>query len=393
MSEYFNSVLFAKPELPRHDASIKILCPDRLMSYFESLGDGCELGNVQRFCGIEPLGLLRFSSMPYRALIELLDCRFEALKCEAEALRLLPHGQDQEWWVSIEQWGIFYHTGRKIGSVEVASLKQSEAAKLRFLRRKLLEELDAPEVIFVRRDPERSLEEIRHAFRRLNAYGPHALLWVASAPEPEMIGEIEMLEPGLLRGFIGDTGRDASPPPAALAVWLTLAEKALEMLKPEAAAALRQQALPHMIKLTDPVWRKAGIAATVTTHAVPPLTGHHHIFKHTLLQDSGWENGEVIMCGVTGLVPDMFYVVSAWVWLPPGFEGGVSLVFPGTSALRTVQADVSITGTWQRIATSMRLPDELDQHSPGLYVSAGKGTFLYSTAWRFDQGVAPGDCF
>src|SRR5260221_3025006 len=52
---------------------------DQLMMQFESLGENCEFGLVQRRCGAEPLGLLRFASAPLPVLLAGLRARFEGL--------------------------------------------------------------------------------------------------------------------------------------------------------------------------------------------------------------------------------------------------------------------------------------------------------------------------
>ena len=51
-----------------------------LVLHFESIGDNCELGLVQRRAGAEPLGLLRFAGAPLRSFLralaaDLLDWR------------------------------------------------------------------------------------------------------------------------------------------------------------------------------------------------------------------------------------------------------------------------------------------------------------------------------
>jgi hypothetical protein len=381
------------PELADGGASIKVLQPDRLMECFEGLGDGCEFGNAQRFCGIEPLGLLRFAAVPYGALLEMLESRFAALPPDQTSLRLLPNGHDREWWAGIDQCGMYYHTGRRIGEIAEDTLKGFEIAKIKFLKRKMLEELEAPEVIFVRRDPWRRVEEIRHAHGRLNQYGPQSLLWICRAPRPDMVGEIEVLEAGLVRGFISDTAQDAAPPPAALAVWLTLLEKTLKILKPGVAEILKKLPQPENLALMTPVWRQSAFAETRASDEVPRLPFQRQIAKHTLIADTDWGRCEAVSFGVTGLAPERLYTVSAWVWLPAGFVGAVSLVFPGTQAIKDWPADPAKTGCWQRIVTSVRLPEGLDHHFPSLWIVGAKGTYVYSTGWRFDHGACPGDCY
>ena len=50
-----------------------------LVLRFESLGDNCELGLVQRAAGVEPLGLLRFADSSLDRLVRLLDARADGI--------------------------------------------------------------------------------------------------------------------------------------------------------------------------------------------------------------------------------------------------------------------------------------------------------------------------
>ena len=50
-----------------------------LVNHFESLGRGCEFGFLQRRAGAEPMGLLRFASMPLEGLIRGLQTQFAGI--------------------------------------------------------------------------------------------------------------------------------------------------------------------------------------------------------------------------------------------------------------------------------------------------------------------------
>jgi hypothetical protein len=47
-----------------------------LVLNFESIGDNCELGMLQRQVDVEPLGLLRFAGAPLRNVVRPLNARF-----------------------------------------------------------------------------------------------------------------------------------------------------------------------------------------------------------------------------------------------------------------------------------------------------------------------------
>jgi len=53
------------------------LSAQELMYRFESLGDNCEFGLVQRRCGAEPLGLFRFASIGTEQVARALEAGLE----------------------------------------------------------------------------------------------------------------------------------------------------------------------------------------------------------------------------------------------------------------------------------------------------------------------------
>ena len=71
----------------------------KLLMNFENLGDNCEFGFVQRFHGCEPLGLLRFSAMPYYLLLPALENRFDGVG-DPENTVLEPHPESREFYLS-----------------------------------------------------------------------------------------------------------------------------------------------------------------------------------------------------------------------------------------------------------------------------------------------------
>lgn len=128
-----------------------------LASRFESLGGGslnangwafgCEFGFFQRSAGIEPLGLLRWVSVPPDKLICALKAQFADIGNEAN-IQMIEHG-GREWGFLQTAYGIRNdHTGIDRSSVahDVARKRASQALVL--LRRKLLEDIAAAEKLF-----------------------------------------------------------------------------------------------------------------------------------------------------------------------------------------------------------------------------------------------------
>jgi hypothetical protein len=193
------------------------------MYCFENLGDNCEFGLVQRRCGAEPLGLLRFSTTPQDILLacalrarldDLLDRKDLDLQVTADGYYLCNRKYDIG----------FGHHG-----IDECDLPPEQAfsvllRRLQFLLRKLRDVLKTGEKIFVYRsryssDPDRVLS-LGDALR---GFGPTLLLWVSSATEPETIGTVEPLAEHVLRGWIEPESNNRT---LALDTWMKLCDQA-----------------------------------------------------------------------------------------------------------------------------------------------------------------------
>lgn len=373
--------------------------PDRLVSCFESLGDGCELGMVQRFCGMEPLGLLRFASLPYIHLVHLLKTNFVELE-NPDIVGVVARPEDDEWWGQVKGFGIYYHTARSASGVTRADVLADERRRVPRLREKLADQLSDPEKIFVRFEIDRTREEIQVVHAALREHGEHSLLWILAAKEPSQIGMIELHGNGLAIGYVKQPSPNAAPTPKRLAVWLEMLQKALTLLQPEVAASLDRQLTgeaPRKIA-TDPAhWamKPEGMlfVGAPDRKTVPVLFEDDPIIEHELAVDTGMETGIVLAFEATGLVPSALYVVSAWVWVPDDYDGSLGMVFPGSVSLRGWVADMSQRNCWQRVTTCFRLPADLTHHYPGILALGKAGQRFYSTRWRFERGVVPDECF
>jgi hypothetical protein len=170
---------------------------------FESLGENCEFGLFQRRCDAEPLGLLRFSSTFMRNLIRGIDTRFEGIGAAEDIEPQLEGGPRKEFMIHEKKFGLVYHTFVYEGQRSAWLMREQEAARLKFLRRKFVEELESTHKIFVYKFGSGvSEEEILPLYMSLNRYGEAMLLWVVLADRDHRPGTVEVVMPGLLKGYI-----------------------------------------------------------------------------------------------------------------------------------------------------------------------------------------------
>ncbi len=166
-----------------------------LLTRFESLGENCEFGLVQRRCGIEPLGLLRFSSTPLPPLLNALRGRFAGMG-QPDTIEIEVAASGREYMVFDRRYGFRYHAWVKLGEMAPEAIHAREVRRLPFLIRKLVEDLTEGEKIFVFHGmqplAEREARELADAIR---LYGPGTLLWVELADAVHPPGAVRRSRP------------------------------------------------------------------------------------------------------------------------------------------------------------------------------------------------------
>jgi hypothetical protein len=220
------------------------MAPDALLRGFESLGDNCAFGLAQRRAGAEVLGLLRFANTPLRALLRGLADGFRAAT-EAAAIELyLAPDEPREYMLRIPRYGVTWHTMIHEPDADAELVGREQRVRLGFLRRKFeqglragrkihvlaraaprriavaapgfdapplaLESLGATRVLpawdppqaYEEAPPPLALAEAQAVLSALNRAGPNTLLYLAPATLERPAGTVELLAPGLLRGFM-----------------------------------------------------------------------------------------------------------------------------------------------------------------------------------------------
>jgi hypothetical protein len=173
-----------------------------LMMRFESLGEDCEFGLVQRRCGAEPLGLLRFSSSPLPKLIAAMEAKFEGLGAP-DMIKVELASSGREYMVLDKRFGLYYHAWVLAGEKSPEEVHARECSRLPFLANKLREDLEGAEKIFVYRGMRPLAEsDVLKLAATMRTFGPTTLLWVEVADAEHETGSVEEVAAGLWRGNI-----------------------------------------------------------------------------------------------------------------------------------------------------------------------------------------------
>ena len=188
------------------DASV-----DAILSGFESLGGGgpdnstvhgCEFGFIQRHHKIEPLSLLRWSGVGLPDLTRALEAGFEGVGSpEATVLKARPAVSD--WGMIDTTYNIFCdHTHLDRVTVSEADAHRMMCQRMGFLSRKLIEDLDDGEKLFVYRysGPLPADDVVGRLAAAVNRYGSNVLLFVCRADEHHPPFTVRRLHAGLMVG-------------------------------------------------------------------------------------------------------------------------------------------------------------------------------------------------
>ena len=180
-----------------------------LVMNFESLGGGghgCEFGVFQRGLGAEFLGLLRSADIYCDKLTEMLNTEFEGVgEPEHTYIFTPPHPGRPEYWTSDRR----YHMAMRAFTLVEGMCPPDRMARLvqqrmRFLRRKMIEDLRTGTKIFVYKNIARTLtgEELEGLDTAVRRFGDNTLLYIAYQDAEHPNGMVEWRGPGLIVGYI-----------------------------------------------------------------------------------------------------------------------------------------------------------------------------------------------
>lgn len=373
---------------PEHDPDAR-----GLVSQFESLGDNCEFGVVQRYAGIEPLGLFRWNWTPLPALLAVLDA--DLANIEPARIEIQVDSFD-EYIVGIEPWEFRYHTHYRQGSVDVGRLREQQTKVIGLLKRKLLEDLRSASKIFVRKGSDTgALDQAVELHRQLRRFGPNTLLWVVPEDDNQGAGTVEVLRPGLLKAYIDRLApiRDAydtSP------IWFDICRNAAALHQagclPGTAVgrpwAWATNLLRRVHTEQDAGWWSSPTIETRVLIGETPVEDGVPVKEHRLLAPADPADDPV--CGYPdpgGLAADAAYSGSVYVWIPADAAvERAGMVMRGASPPAVADADPGIRDAWQRVCASNRARAGQEAVSLGLFVSGSPGAAVRTTCWQLETG-------
>lgn len=220
-----------------------------LLRHFESVGDNCFFGGLQRRAGVDVLGLLRFANTPARGLLTALADNFDLLR---DASSLSVRVQDYElpeYLIFLDRYGMRWHTGAFRDVADPNEVLDAHSARLKYLRRKFCETLSRGRRIFVitrtdlrearrpipdpndfpyyreRREPYR-LAEVLSIFFELNRDARNTLIYVTEPSDGRKSGTVELIAPGIMRGYVETLSISPELDDDAYAAWLRVVANA-----------------------------------------------------------------------------------------------------------------------------------------------------------------------
>jgi hypothetical protein len=222
---FLNETVGELPDAVKRETGLDI---NAILRQFESLGDNCAFGLAQRKSGCEILGLLRFGNTPLQSLYVALDDEFRAADDNSQVNMTFLDGKSGEYLLFINRYGIRWHTNVFGGpDADEAVIYSQQTMRLSYLRRKFYEALRAGRKILTisRAEPRKHPIPLRYAgepqvweensdrlcfaevlplFLQLNEYGANTLLYLTRCAHGRRSGTVELIAPGIMRGYVDD---------------------------------------------------------------------------------------------------------------------------------------------------------------------------------------------
>lgn len=205
-----------------------------LLNQFESLGRNCAFGHIQGLKKAAHLGLLRYSSIPIQALIVAMENRFAGVG-DAEFTRVFIDATG-EFRTSDKRYDMAAHTKILSGEVDAEDFAVRQMAKIRYLVRNLLEDIEAGDKILVVHNlPDRIADETFDRLRlAVRSIGPAPIMYVEAASAENSAGLVVPRGDGVFQAHVVSVPTEHyQATEDSLASWLDICAVTYRMARPD----------------------------------------------------------------------------------------------------------------------------------------------------------------
>ena len=204
---------------------------ESLLSRFESLGHRCAFGLFQRRWGIDRHDLLRFVGVQTPILVRELLNDFEGLGTESDLHAFIREDNRGLYSLYDRVRQMWFNTSQPIDTTTPAAVVRLAGRRLRFLRRKFLEDMALGMRTFVVNSPYHIIDAEGLALHiALNVKARNSLLWTnqTGALPP---GTVRRLGAGMYYGQLDTLGAVEGDPSDA--AWFSVCKNTLTLLEEE----------------------------------------------------------------------------------------------------------------------------------------------------------------
>jgi hypothetical protein len=176
--------------------------------------------------------LLRWAGMPHDGLVFVLENRFKGVGDPEHTKLFINREISRPEYATVDRRGFMYMRAFIYeDQITYDRMWQQALRRLRYLKEKLIADLEEGSKIFVYRRTDRNLTdaELRQLHSAMRRYGDNTLLYVRFQDDAHPNGTVEWGAPGLLIGYIdrfkiSPTGQLAANPPSAS--WMAVCKNA-----------------------------------------------------------------------------------------------------------------------------------------------------------------------
>jgi len=353
------------------------------MQQFESLGENCDLGVVQRAVGLEAFGLFRFAACDAAGVAALVRTRFAPL-CVPGDLWLDVVGPEREYWVKSKSSSFEAHTNRHADRDAATVVLQGEIEKASHLTARLLRDLSRGSKLCVFKGRS-DLHTIRDLASALQAHGPNCLLWVKVADGERAPGIVERDSSELLLGYVSHYGTYDGAPSLPVEEWVAMCANAYRLWRNEDAPRVQYE---NLFSSADAVqsclW--AGDPSAESRSCTESSVECGRRYEHRLRRDEP----TVVFRAQLPISGGSRLTFSTWVRIRQGSPlRELSLLLPGFPTVAMWGADLKSQGRWQRLWLAAEVPDSAHIVACDLIAAAPTGTEFESANWCLERGTRP----